>query len=454
MTAHITSFRGLAWFLAVVLIATAFFSFVSGAAAQQNVSFPVKELGGCNSKEACHAYCEESRNMAACLSFAEKNGLMSERELSDARKFMAAGGKGPGDCTTKASCEAFCNNVSNISACIAFAEKNGMMSGDELKEAKKVMKALEAGVAFPGGCRSREECDAYCGGSDPSHMKECIMFAKAAGLMSDEEAREVDKVLSALEKGVKPPKCRGDEECAMYCSQEKNIEECAAFMSASGMATEEEIALFRKTGGRGPGGCLGRECETFCDNPANNEVCAVYARENDDAPESGGKGDEGRDRFRSDFEKMPASVRRCLQNSIGAELDKMLRGNPPSSEAAVKMRACFEQMRPPVSESQSIPPSDGYGSEGYTLPPESYIRPGSEVRISPPMLPQEGTITPTPTSTESYIPVPATGTPAPLFPEGGTNTNTSTPPPIIEPVSVSPGQAAAALLMVFFGMLR
>ncbi|RJQ36426.1 hypothetical protein C4552_04015 [Candidatus Parcubacteria bacterium] len=415
-----------------------------GAFAEPIIQFPVSELGGCGSKEECHAYCDEPANQNACLAFAERNGLMTPEEVSKARKFLEAGSKGPGGCTSKNSCEAFCNDTRNMRECIVFAEQTGMMSGRELDEARKVMRALESGATLPGGCTDKASCDAYCSGSNPAQMKECIAFAKTAGLMSEEELREVDKILGALEQGIAPPRCRGDEECALYCAD--HVEECIAFGLASGMMTEEDAAFLRKTGGRGPGGCLGEACETFCNDPANEEACFNFSVERGDIPpQDFQQMREGRDRFKNDFQMMPAEVQQCLRDSLGEELDRMLAGNPPSQEAQANMGACFATMRPPEGEGFP-PPSDAnfmrpphegmppFPSEGreFPFPPESAEFPREAM---PPFPPQgaEGRIHPAP---QMEIEV----TPEPSSTEAG------------KPMPYSPAEGAAALLSIFLGM--
>lgn len=468
-----------------LLLAGVFLFAVSGAKAEPNVQFPVAELGGCASQEACRSYCDKPANMESCLSFAEQHGLMSGEELSQARKFMAAGGKGPGGCTSKDSCEAFCNDTTHIKECVAFAEKSGMMSGKELDEARKVAKALESGAVLPGGCTSKQACDAYCGGDNADHMKECIAFAKAAGFMSEEEAKEVDKVLSALEKGVKPPKCRGDEECAVYCAD--HVEECISFSLAAGMMTEEQALMMRKTGGKGPGGCLGRACETFCNDPANAEACFNFAKETGQlkTDETFEHMVEGRDRFKNEFRTMPASVQECLQNSLGGDLDTMLAGNPPSSEAAAKMRVCFESMRPPASQDsgsprgsfqggppagagseppsgfdRSVPPEgfqghDGSGSGGYpppdgfTRPPEEFTPPPEAYRVPPSgyegQPPPNGSYAPPASGDIQYQTAPAPTYEVPPEPPAADST---------EPTGFSPREGTAALLWVFLGVFK
>ena len=92
--------------------------------------------------------------------------------------------------------------------------------------------------------------------------------------MSDKEKEDSQKILQAIRKGVKPPACKGKEECDVYCNEESHFEECMNFAEAAGFMTAEDAAMARKTGGKGPGDCKGKEeCEQFCQNPENQEEC-------------------------------------------------------------------------------------------------------------------------------------------------------------------------------------
>ena len=306
----------------------------NGAYAQTDpttIQFPIAELGNCKDKDACKIYCDDANHISACLAFAEKNNLMSEDEIDTAKKFMEAGGKGPGGCTGKESCQAYCDDISHIDACIAFAEKAGILPPEELAEAKQVQAAIAKGIkppacrgkkdcdaycedsnhmkecivfgeaagflkggeledakkvliaidngAVPPPCRGKEACDAYC--SEPDHMEACMTFAQAAGFMTPEEAQNSQKMLEALKKGVKPPACRGKEECDTYCSEPAHTDECIQFSVAAGFMTEKEAEMAKRTGGKGPGGCTGKEaCEAFCSNSDNQETCINFAKEN------------------------------------------------------------------------------------------------------------------------------------------------------------------------------
>ena len=312
------------------------FSIIVSVVTAADIQYPVEELGGCANEADCRSYCDSPDNTNACLDFAEKNNLMSDEEIAQARKFLAVGGKGPGGCEGKDACETYCNDISHIDECISFAEENDLIPPEELEEAKKVQAAIRRGVnppacgnkkacdvyceapenmeeciAFgieagfiqgkeaedaqkmlqavkrgvkPPPCKGREACDEYC--SSPDNMEVCMNFAIEAGFMSEEEAEGAGKMLQALKKGIKPPPCKGKEECDVYCGQEEHFEECMNFAVAAGFMSEEDAAMARKTGGKGPGDCKGKEeCEAFCNNPDNQETCFNFAKEHGLIPE-------------------------------------------------------------------------------------------------------------------------------------------------------------------------
>ena len=336
------------------------------------IQFPVAELGNCGSKEACKTYCDDSAHIEACIAFAEKHNLMPQEEIEVAKKFIAAGAKGPGGCTGKDSCEAYCNNIEHIDACVAFAEENRLMPPDELQEAKKVQAAIKSG-AKPPACRTKKECDAFC--ESPDNMPACIEFAKAAGLMSPEEQADADKMLQAMRAGAKPPACRGREECEAYCAKDEHIEECVAFGKAAGYITEEESEMFRKTRGKGPGGCRGKEaCDAFCTSSAENEeLCINFQVENGLMSEERKQQMEGdKQKMRDSFSNMPPEVASCLSEKLGADtVEKLTSGEQRMTRAIGEtMPECFRQF-----EEQRIRQESGQG--------QMMQRPGGEDGQSP-----------------------------------------------------------------------
>lgn len=220
------------------------------AQTNSEISFPVAGLGNCADKAACKVYCDKSENVDACLSFAGKNNLMSQEEIKVAKNFKGKGMTGPGGCNGKDACNTYCNNSDHINECVTFAEKNGMMSGEQLGEAKKVQAAIARGVK-PPTCGGKEACTAYCSSSE--HMEECINFSIEAGIMDSKKAEESKKVLKAIKSGIKPPACNGKDECDAYCSSSEHVEECVNFGEAAGMISKEEAEKIRNKGDKGSG---------------------------------------------------------------------------------------------------------------------------------------------------------------------------------------------------------
>lgn len=340
------------YYLSVAVIAISLmisFGIINAATAQNvaNVQYPVAELGNCKNKAACKTYCDAPEHMQSCVAFAKKNKLMSDREIETAEKFMAAGSKGPGGCRGRDECESYCDDMAHINECVAFAEKNGLMPEHELEEAKKVQSAIQRGIK-PPACKNKKSCDLYCSQAD--HMEECMAFAEAAGFMKEGELAEAKKVLSAIKRGVKPPACRGKEECDAYCGEEGHFEECIAFAEAAGFMKPEEVQMARKTGGKGPGGCRGKEeCEAFCSNPANQQTCFTFAKEHGLMKEEDlQRMEEGKEQMIRGFEQAPQEVRECLNASLGNDFVEKVKSGAmmPSMDIGEKMRSCFEKMRP------------------------------------------------------------------------------------------------------------
>lgn len=418
----------------VLLAAAAFVSYalITQAASAEDIVYPVPELGNCQNETACRSYCDQPKNMDACVRFAEKHNLIPDEELKKAKKFIAAGKKGPGGCDSHSSCETYCNDVNHINECLAFAEKNNMMDERELEEAKKVQAALAKGAVLPGGCRNKNECENYCQSAE--HVEECMAFAETAGFLPPEEIDNAKKFLAAVKKGVKPPPCSGSRDCDAYCAESEHFEECIVFAEAAGFMSPEEIEIARKTGGKGPGGCRGRECKDFCENESNFEICLNFAAEHgmikpeeiELARKTGGKGpggchgrkecedfcqnpanqetcfsfakerglikeddlrrmEEGRQRMAESFQQAPPEVKECLNNALGADFMEKLQsgGAMPSHEVGEKMHQCFEQaFRSGGPDGMGMPRPEGEGEweksedgqpgmhRGFDMPPQ------------------------------------------------------------------------------------
>ncbi len=296
--------------------------------------------------------------------------MMSGNELAEAKKVQAAIAQGvkPPACNGKDKCDAYCSEASHMEECIAFGKAAGLMSDQEIKDSEKVLAALRQG-AKPPACRGKEECDTYC--RDTAHIEECVTFAKAAGFMSAEEAAQSEKMLQAIRKGVKPPACSGKEKCEKYCNEKSHIEECIAFSEAAGLMTPEEATMARKTGGKGPRGCTSKEeCEAFCNNPANQETCFNFGKEHGMISEGDlKKMEEGKQQLTQTLEQAPPEVITCISGAVGSDtLEKMKSGAMmPSRDLGDKMGKCFQQI---------MSKGTGGPGEGGFIPPQGQTGPG------------------------------------------------------------------------------
>ena len=289
------------------------------ALTKADIVFPVAELGGCENEADCKVYCDEPDNYGACFAFAKRYGLLegplankSEKELDKFAKAMKE--SGPGGCRGQGECNAYCDDVNNINECVDFADRNGLMSKEELDEAKKIRDALSRGVKMPGGCTNKESCESYCfgpGGADgggfiEEHMDECIRFGTEAGFMD-----------------------------------------------------EKEVKMVKLTKGRGPGGCRGPECDNFCDKPENNEVCSRFLddlmRENPDLKLEDIIPEKDLREMKKGFEEMKREtspeMKECLAG-LEPEFGKFFKGEISGSPSlAMKMDKlmpkCIEKSFPP-----------------------------------------------------------------------------------------------------------
>lgn len=192
--------------------------------------------GGCRGANQCRAYCEDADHQSECIDFGEKNGFMSREEAERARKF--AGKPGPGGCRGE-ECRNFCERSENGDVCLEFAEREGLMPKQELERAKKFLKVSQEGG--PGGCRG-VQCRDFC--SDPAHQNECFEFAKKQGFIRPEEEKQFDagrKIQEVMRNQGGPGGCKSDDECRAYCADPSRVEECIAFGATHGGLPEGEV---------------------------------------------------------------------------------------------------------------------------------------------------------------------------------------------------------------------
>ncbi|MBI2669670.1 MAG: LamG domain-containing protein [Candidatus Yanofskybacteria bacterium] len=233
--------------------------------------------GQCKDVSSCRGYCENIDNLEECVGFVEKFNLASSDELKEMRKIAdikKAGVPFPGDCKTKESCLKYCDNSANAVVCMEFALKAGFIPKEDIDAVGKIVPYLKSGGKLPGGCTTKKSCDAYC--NNDTNVIECVDFAEKVGFVTKEDADIVRKT-----GGKSPGNCRSREACDSYCKDETHIDECVDFAVKAGFISAGDAAdakKYRITSG--PGNCKSKtECESFCVLPENQDVCFNFAKD-------------------------------------------------------------------------------------------------------------------------------------------------------------------------------
>jgi len=295
----------------------------AAVAQKSEIVFPIPELGGCASKDACRAYCDKPENSRACLAFVKAHNILSPEEIAKWEKFIdVATNGGPGGCKNEKECVTYCQDSVHIVECTDFVEKYNLVSPEELAQMRKIASAVKGGAKLPGVCHSKAECVAYC--QDPNNSKECADFLEKAQIVSHEDAEFIRK------------------------SQGKSPGDCAR-----GAATPED--------GK-------KACTTFCAKSENQKVCMDFAVQvglisADDAKELGGGG--SLEDFNACLPHIDPKLLKCF-DVLGKDVfDKLKAGQVPEDlkdmkDMIVKMkdvRACVNRG---VDESFGAMPPDGF----------------------------------------------------------------------------------------------
>lgn len=329
--------------------------------AEVGIAFPIPELGACADKAACKEYCDASDHMTECVAFAEMHGLMDKEEGARAKKFASRvqAGDGPGGCASPGMCKTYCEDIAHLDECVAFAEKNDF-KGESYEHGKRIGSFLKGGGKMPGGCTSRVSCEAYC--DNFSHAQECFAFAQKAGIdrsanssedhkqMGESErmptSEQMQKLQALADAGETPGGCKTKDECMQYCRGDGHRDECISFAQKAGFMNTHEAEQAKKFHG-GPGGCDSQEsCHAFCNDPVNREVCFAFAEENGLIPESELKQmKEGWVRMREGITNAPVEVQSCLKTVLGENvIDDIQSGKlVPGPDIGDRMRGCFEK---------------------------------------------------------------------------------------------------------------
>lgn len=316
-------------------------------AKKYGITFPIAGFGNCQDYSSCYTFCEDPINTATCKAFFKAKGIYQD-EVAPDEKVAAA--KVELGCDSDQACEAFCQRAENYDKCDAFVSKfrdRLNLKGGYVKDPAKFVGAAsqllgcnsyESCQAFcatqenrqkcdeftsqvgckggiehkgPGGCNSEATCRDYC--SDPENFTECSNFAPP----SDHPSQP------SHFKG--PGGCDSEESCRFYCEQ--NPHDCKIITAGGpGLIDPTKAAeQYKKFCQANPGKCaqvnvnpfssaFGRaEFERFCE--ANPEKC------------SGGHEKEFEHARKNEFNKFcEANPRLCQSGPGGYQIPKEFHG--------------------------------------------------------------------------------------------------------------------------------
>ena len=375
--------------LATLVFFVGFFTFAVGAvraASVFDIEFPVSELGGCADRFACKAFCSEAKNENACSAFAEKYGLQKSSVSADSKFKQIEEDGGPGGCAAGAanpglSCRTYCDNTANIEQCVNYAREHNLLDERELGEADKVLSALKRGISLPPQCTNAASCKATCENpADVATARACFAFGKEAGLLPPGvDDAQAEKVFSSIERGTGPFKSFAEMRQCENPPNDAVLQKCIAFGEEAGFISPHDADIIKKTGGRGPGGCAGREqCETYC--RAHGEECFRFGEEHNlIREEDRQRMREGLSGIQRALNEAPPEIVQCIKNAV-PDLDRALTNRSfIGPEIGEKMRRCFESQfgrqgehRDEFESRQGLPPPGGrFESNIPQLPPEA-----------------------------------------------------------------------------------
>lgn len=338
------------------IVIAAVFATTAYAKSIFDIEYPIAELGGCTDKTSCKAYCDAPENQEACDNFAASYGIEKAKKRVEERaqrKEFAMKDGGPGNCAANSnnpeeSCRTYCDSPENLSECVAYGKSRGLLKGRGLEEAERVVKALASGVALPEGCTSAESCKQTC--DEPKNVgvaRACFTFAEKAGILPPDIDREkAEKVFKLIEEGKAPFRSPKDFRQCENPASDEIMEKCIKFGEENDLIPPKDLEMIKKTGGKGPGGCRGKEqCDAYCSE--NQEECVKFAEEHNlISPEDKVRMQEGLTRFREEIMRVPSEVKQCLESAVGADrFAQMVAGTQnPTREFGDTMRTCFESV--------------------------------------------------------------------------------------------------------------
>ena len=232
----------------------------------------------------------------------------------------------------------------------------------------------KTGGKGPGGCRGRNECDAFCG--KPENEQTCFEFGKQNGLIPEEDLRRMEEGKNNLREVLTkaPPAVTSCIKDAVGESVLSKIQ-TGEFIGSRDVGEKIRVCMENNIPA-GPGGCRSREeCESFCGNPANQEACFSFAKEQGQLPP---EAQAGVNNLKEAINNAPPAVQKCFAGQFAPEkLDKIKSGNfLPNQDTGNIIRDCFERSSGEMMDKQKM-------MEGGFQPQEGEFKQGEQGQFPP-----------------------------------------------------------------------
>lgn len=118
-----------------------------------NLNFPIANLGNCDSLSSCKTYCEIPWHQTVCTDYGVEAGILEEKPQVLAAVDITFPIPELGNCESKEDCKSFCDLPENRSACVDFARSHGIETSVEASRGRARLAGMSTGSAGSGSGR-------------------------------------------------------------------------------------------------------------------------------------------------------------------------------------------------------------------------------------------------------------------------------------------------------------
>ncbi len=267
------------------------------------LTFPIPQLGNCQSPAECKSYCDVPWHRTVCESYAQQTELETDVLASVQLNYPIPE---LGSCSSKEECKAFCDLPDNYSVCTQFGEKHNLVKRkDSATPEQQIIDRLTYPITELDSCASKEECRQFC--NNPENQTACRNFAEDTGLIplgerpegdyqKEPEEHEEEKKQQPRQIEFPIPElgnCGSIDECDAYCRTNSANSACQQYAEMTDMEEYYEEDFGEKEepedvseGTEGINFPIAEldncgsmeECAMYCGQPDHREQCTAFAQ--------------------------------------------------------------------------------------------------------------------------------------------------------------------------------